>query len=230
MIKNTTLYHRFWYIKKRNAKRVSVLLRLLLILIILCCTLFYANKNLMPALHIASEYKVNTIVTTAVNNAVNEMFIHNPGYEDLVYVDMDKDGRINSIRTDVVKLNKLSTGISNDVCNKLASLGKEKINVPLGTLFGNSLLSGEGPGLKIKIQPAGNVETDFKSEFSSVGINQTRHRIYLQVIAKVSIIAPLSRRKTEITTTVPVAETIIIGKVPHVYLEDLSVPAQGTFF
>jgi sporulation protein YunB len=220
VIKNTTLYHRFWYIKKRNAKRVNILLRLLLILIILGFTLFYANKNLMPALHIASECKVNTIVTAAVNSTVNETLMHNPGYEDLVHVDMDKDGRANSIRTDVVKLNKLSTGISTDVCNKLASLEKEDITVPFGALFGNSLLSGEGPGLKIKIQPAGNVETGFKSEFSSAGINQTRHRIYLQVIAKVSIIAPLGRRKTEITTTVPVAETIIIGKVPQIYLEN----------
>ena len=59
-----------------------------------------------------------------------------------------------------------------------------------GSFTGFKLLAGKGPGVKITISSIGSVETDLKSEFISQGINQTLHRVYLQVKCYVSILTP----------------------------------------
>lgn len=71
--------------------------------------------------------------------------------------------------------------------------------------------------MPIKISSIGNVETDLKSEFSAQGINQTLHRVYLQVICEVSILTPYSNITEKITNQVLIAENVIVGKIPNTY-------------
>jgi len=82
-----------------------------------------------------------------------------------------------------------------------------------------SLFAAGGPKINVRVIPTGSVETDFESEFVSAGINQTRHRIYLEVKTTVGIVVPFTDKKTEITTRIPVAETVIIGDVPEFYID-----------
>ena len=86
-----------------------------------------------------------------------------------------------------------------------------------GSFTGISLLAGRGPGVKIRISSVGNVETDLRSEFISEGINQTLHRVYLQVKCEVSILTPFETISKDITNQVLIAENVIIGKIPSTY-------------
>lgn len=78
-------------------------------------------------------------------------------------------------------------------------------------------MAGKGPGVPIRISTIGNVETDLKSEFSSQGINQTLHRVYLQVICEVSILTPYNSITEKITNQVLIAENVIVGRIPNTY-------------
>lgn len=78
-------------------------------------------------------------------------------------------------------------------------------------------MAGKGPGIKITISSIGNVETDLKSEFTAQGINQTLHRVYLQVKCEVSILTPFEDISREITNQVLLAESVIVGKIPNTY-------------
>lgn len=78
-------------------------------------------------------------------------------------------------------------------------------------------MAGKGPGIKITISSIGNVETDLRSEFIAQGINQTLHRIYLQVKCEVSILTPFEDISREITNQVLLAESVIVGKIPNTY-------------
>lgn len=213
MIKNSTLYHRFWYIRKRNVSRVHTYIRLLTIFIILAFFVIYANKSLLPVLADISEFKARSLVTMAVNDAVNEVFAGNVRYEDLVVVKEAEDGRTRSIEIDRIKLNKLSSDISSSIRERLLLLEDKSISVPFGALLGNTPFEGSGPDLHVKIEPAGIVEVGFESEFSTAGINQTRHRIYLQVRSAVDIIAPLGTKRTELTNSILIAEAMIVGGI-----------------
>ena len=63
----------------------------------------------------------------------------------------------------------------------------------------------------------GTVETDLKSEFKEAGINQTLHRIYLEVKCNVNILTPYSTIKETIVNQVLLAEGVIVGNIPNTY-------------
>lgn len=86
-----------------------------------------------------------------------------------------------------------------------------------GNFTGNNLLSGYGPDIKVKVIPQGTVTTEFKTEFLSAGINQTRHRVYLNVSGTMYVTAPFMEDEMTIDTGVTIAETVLIGDVPEFY-------------
>lgn len=79
------------------------------------------------------------------------------------------------------------------------------------------ILSGRGPNVPIKMSTIGNVETELVSQFSHAGINQTLHRIYLNVNCKVTILTPFDTIEENITNQVLIAEAVIVGEVPSNY-------------
>jgi len=217
MIKNSILYHRLWYVKKRNARKATVYFRILLIFILFATFVYYANKNILPCLNTICEHKAKSIITRTVNETVQEVFSENAGYGDFVRINRDGSDRINFFETDVARLNKLSARLSADIRNKLDSLERQKVSIPFGALLGNSAFSGMGPELRMAIQTARDIETAFQSEFFTAGMNQTRHILYLRVHIEASVHAPLVQRKIDVTSVIPVAETVIVGAVPERY-------------
>ncbi|MBQ9313501.1 MAG: sporulation protein YunB [Clostridia bacterium] len=71
--------------------------------------------------------------------------------------------------------------------------------------------------MTVKIIPVGTVNTDYKTEFLSSGINQTRHRIYIEIKSEMSVVAPFTNETVEVVTNVNVAETVLIGNVPDTF-------------
>lgn len=86
-----------------------------------------------------------------------------------------------------------------------------------GSFTGVKLLAGRGPGINVIISSIGNVETDLRSEFTSKGINQTLHRVYLQVDCEVSILTPFKDLDKKISNQVLLLENVIVGQIPDTY-------------
>lgn len=72
-------------------------------------------------------------------------------------------------------------------------------------------------GIKIVVLSIGNVETDLKSEFIAQGINQTLHRVYLQIKCEVKILTPFNTITQSIDNQVLLLENVIVGHVPNTY-------------
>lgn len=71
--------------------------------------------------------------------------------------------------------------------------------------------------MEIIIETAGDIETNIKSEFSDAGINQTLHRIYIEVNCHVGILTAYKNTDEEINTQVLLAEAVIVGNIPDSY-------------
>ena len=177
------------------------------------------DKRLRIGMNQISEYRVKSIVSRVVSNAVSENFPEDINYEDIVSITRDENGTITSIQTDIGKLNRIFANVSRSVQSQLSDLSDERISIPLGAVFGQTIFAARGPKINIRVIPIGSVETDFKSEFSSAGINQTRHRIYILFNVEMGVAIPFVEKKTVITTSLPVAETVIVGEVPNYYVD-----------
>ena len=160
--------------------------------------------------------RARLIAAQIVNKKTKES-IENIDYNDLITIIRDNDGNITMVKANVISINRISAVLTIDIQEALENKEQTLIKIPLGSIFGNQILSNFGPNIAIKINPTGLVTTDFRSEFIEAGINQTIHRIYLYTVCKVNIVTPLKTITNEITNEVMVAESVIVGPVPSSY-------------
>jgi hypothetical protein len=86
-------------------------------------------------------------------------------------------------------------------------------------LTGIEAFAGLGPNIYFRIIPVSSVSCGFSSDFASVGINQTKHSIYLNVVADISIVMPSRTENFAVVTQILVGESVIVGKVPDTFLQ-----------
>lgn len=178
----------------------------------------FLEAQLVPAVESLTVNAARQAAVSAVNQSVIEKLNEdNITYEDLISLQRDANGKVQTITTNMAKTNQIKAEITQAVQKNLQ---QEKIQtgVPLGTLLGSRLLHGRGPDIPLVVTLKGNVESDFKTGFESAGINQTRHQIYLELHTEIYSFIPGLHTATDITTSVLVAETVIVGEVPQLYL------------
>ena len=158
-------------------------------------------------------------ITFTVNEVLaEEVMAETIDYNDMVSLMTDKNGNITALVTNMANVNYLQAKITNAIVKKFAESDVTKVEIPLGSLFGNAFLSGHGPIISANILSVTNVNTTFRNEFSDAGINQTRHRIMMDVDVTLGILlAGYQNRWDTVTTEITVAETVIVGSVPNTY-------------
>lgn len=121
------------------------------------------------------------------------------------------------ISANVITVNEIISDIAIKIQEELNKEENNSFNIRLGSLTGTKILSGRGPNVKIKIETIGNLDTDLRSEFETKGINQTLHKMYLQVECNVIILTPFKTTEEKIVNQVLLAEAVIIGTTPNTY-------------
>lgn len=177
------------------------------------------ERNLKPTILAIAEAKARLIATEAINNAIHQKVVTDVDYKDLIYVHKDNRGRIVLMQPNTVKINKLASDTTLEVQGTLEKLPTTGFKIPVGQVLGSQLLASYGPKIKVTIFPVGTVRVEVEDEFTEAGINQTRHRLYLEVLTNIKIVVPLVSTYVKVTTQVPVAETIIVGEVPTSYFK-----------
>lgn len=179
----------------------------------------YFQRNVTRVLVAISEATMRASTTVAVNDAVYYTLSDDIRYEDLVNVERDQNGNVVSVSANALKINKIARDTASISQSNLKSLSLNGIPIPLGALTGIEAFAGLGPQIPFRIIPVSSVACDFSSEFESVGINQTKHSIYLNVIADISIVMPSRTENFAVITEILVGEYVIVGNVPDTYLQ-----------
>ena len=140
------------------------------------------------------EYAVNVCEDSAIKEIntlmEDEVFSHPDEFADLVVLERDSDNRITALRTDIIAVGKVKARIVNGLFDRLDYLEETQTEVPLGTVFAPNLFTGMGPRVKVGLAGLAQMEARFVSAFTSAGINQTRHRILIEVHAGFRILTP----------------------------------------
>lgn len=177
---------------------------------------YYFVNQVSPTIKTLCDTRAKAIALKATNEAVMER-LNEIKYDNLIHVTTNEKGTITGLNADVIEMNKLSTKITTEIQKKLLNIDDAEIKIPIGRFLGLSVFSGYGPRIIVKAIPTGNVSVDFKTEFMSEGINQTRHRIYLEIKTSVRMVAPFISNVVPFETNMTVAETVIVGDIPNTY-------------
>lgn len=188
------------------------------ILIISTALLSVFELRVRPIISEVATSRAKSIAVRVISNVVNDtMAKENIKYNDLVSFQKNGEQNITAVTSNVVAINKLKATLTMEIEKKISNIDTMSTKIPLGNLLNQSFLSGLGPKIKIKMVPIGYATIDVKNEFTSAGINQTKHEIYLEISCALSVLLPVSSEGTLVKTQIPVAETIIVGNVPGTY-------------
>ena len=192
--------------------------RALLLLVLMTLLILRVERNVTDVVLTLSQATARSLAIQALNEAASEMLGLGVHYADLMTVEKDEQGQVRLIQANTPEMNRLAAQASLLAQERLTAMGQKTVVVPLGSAVGLTLLAGSGPRIPISIVPVGSVQTDFETEFEACGINQTRHKVYLQLSASIRIVIPTGAKTTNVTANMLVAESIIVGKVPESFV------------
>lgn len=205
---------------------------LAIILLGLLLVLWAADRTVTDALISIAEQEARRRAVHAIDKVVIGQVNRIADPAALVVFEKDVDGRIAAYRINTAMVNEVAARGAEAVAGEFSSLIGKRFGIPLGDLTGFRFLAGTGPVIPVELTHTGSINTDLQQEFSVAGINQTRHRIWLEVDATVRVVLPITAREMKLTGNVPITDTVIVGPVPNSFvsgpLGGVTLPVEST--
>ncbi len=200
----------------RKRRRKRIILRAILIIAILIPLLFFYNKKVVNNIVLYSQETVFSETKNSLNNAI-KLSLNDTEYGDLINVEKNTQGDVIFLSANSLKINKISKNVVEYSKILIDNQLKKGVDIPIWTFSGITFLSGYGKDINYKFLSIGSVSSEFISEFTSEGLNQTKHSIYIQINVEIKLIMPFSNKKLKVNEKILVCESILLGKVPEIY-------------
>lgn len=204
--------------KRDKRKSIKWFVCLILLLVLAVYSAVFTEKIIKPNLAAIAEVKVKSMMTRIVNEAVREQFVNDADVKGLLTIKTDQEGNITYVESNTTAMNALATNLTQAVQNQYKWEDASMLRVPAGSLMGSQILSQFGPYITLKVLPIGTSKVNFKTEFESMGINQTKYKVYLEMDSQARVLAPFSINNIDVKNTILIAEAIIVGEVPNSYI------------
>lgn len=191
-----------------------------LFLVAMVCTAVYGVHIVSMLRDLSGEIAVSDAKDAAIDTVNEAMLLMmtrgNYDYDYFVDLGTGKDGQVASLNANMSRINAFSAALLDYV----GQLDRKNIQVaiPLGNLMGSSLLLGRGPEIVIHMIMLTSPHIQFRSELTAAGINQTEHRLLLDVVVDIDVLVPWGAVSTQAVTEVLIAQTVIVGRVPNLYV------------
>lgn len=218
---------KFYILNKKSSRKNNKIYKVFIVMVIAIVIVLTAIKAVTPVFNKLCTDKAKSIATIICNQQTTKC-IQNYNYSDFVTIHTDKDKNITMLEANMININMVISEIAEKIQKEIDNTENEDIYISSGSFTGVSLLAGRGPKIPIRISTIGNVKTDFKSEFIEKGVNQTLHRLYLEIECEISILTPFNTINEKINNQLIIAENIIVGNIPSAYYNLEGLEAKET--
>ena len=177
------------------------------------------TARLRPQIETIATSQAVNLISVAMGQEVDDcLSSEHLNYGDFVTVTTDSEGRVTARTGNSTGRALLKRRVVENLAARLESISPEDLAVPAGNLTGWLLLSNIGPNVRIQVRSVGDVTAEYRNAFTSAGVNQTCHQVWLDLSATVYLLIPGNVMPVTVSDSVCVAETVIVGQVPDTYL------------
>lgn len=205
--------------RRRSSRRLRprVLLALLALLLML---VLYLHFNCLPTVETLVIMEVDNESSNLINDAV-DAYLTGGGicYDDLVTLERAADGSVAAARIDLAAVNRMKSAILRELDERIPYRVRQSVRVPLGNVVLPALFSGRGLGLPVRVVNLRSTNAELASSFSQAGVNQTLHTLSLRVEVELLLLSPAGLLSHQVSATVPIAQTVIVGAVPSIMFQ-----------
>lgn len=203
--------------KSKTKKRIIISFFASLLVTLFLVTIFVKNISSGLTEYIAKTVnKENTLI-------LKEAFSHsqnsNIDIDNLIMVVKNSKEEITEVNFDMKSASELLssiTGYMNEHISDYNYLGY-RIDVPIGILSKNPLLTNVGPKIPIKVELSDVALGNVKTVVKPFGINNALVEVYLDIILRSSILYPFEVIEENTSYSSLITSKIITGKVPDFF-------------
>lgn len=220
---------RFYKIKKIKFRNIFmyVIIIVIFIDIIIFNTL---GKKLGESVSFLTKLKLDEITKYYMNDTIKKYL--NVDSNDYIKVNL-VNNNIVSVDIDNVMCNKLLNNIIVDLESNVKNLEKGMISnyhnleiingdngiiifMPVGVSFGNSLFSGLGPKIPVKVSFLENIDAYVDVIVENYGINNSLIKLYINIDVEEVLEMPTKNRFSNVKYKFLISSKLINGEVPSV--------------
>lgn len=201
--------------KRKNRKKFFIILFSVFFIFILFVS--FISKIVNPIILSYGEIESKRLVTTSCNEAIYNV-TSSTIYDSLITINYASDNSITMIKANTEQINKISNILAQKTQSLIDENGKLGFKISIGSLTGIGFLTNRGFKISFCVSSVGSVLCNFYTSFTSAGINQTCHKIFVNIEATCSLILPFKTNNFTIKANYLLTECIIVGKVPNTYL------------
>lgn len=187
--------------------------KVLIIMIIAGVIMFLAEQRISSLAIRLGEVQLENEIRKECNRIAAEILgRYEDDFNEISY-EVSGDG-VRYIQVNFAKLNNYKCELTDALSEYLKTHNEIVCYVPFGALLSNDIFAAQGANMPIEITSTGTAEVDFLDDFTTGGINQTRHRLMLKIIVKVQLHTVGDRTEKIIEIEIPVTERVTVGEVP----------------
>lgn len=203
--------------RKRTPRRIPSLKILLPAFITAAAAAVFAliNAKLREPLIGAARECVTEAASSAVNASVAEVMRGAESFSILSVRELGEESF--AVTADTARIDALASAIASEAQSRLAESGRKGAVAELWSASGVTLLSGRGPRVRVSFAPEGSVSSQISSSLRSSGINQSLFSVSLVLTCRVQFVLGGRTELVTVKNTVPICETVLMGRVPQVY-------------
>ena len=201
--------------KRRNAFR-CIWFVLISLVVTAAAFVVLLDIRLRPVLREYALLQVRTQTGLSVNQAIGEVLCRRQG--QWLQLSYGEDGHVLAVRVDEQALGLFKTEVAQSVLSSLSDCRQLPVSVQVGSVMGGSLLTGRGPVMHFPVNTACTATVSVQNSFSSAGINQTQHIVMLTVDIDMAVTLPDGCEKQSYRQEGTVAQTVLVGQTPQVYI------------
>lgn len=201
----------------KNNKNHEKLVKIVLILTIAILVMINILNAIDPIFESACVDVVNGLITVEISK-ITSANIDKYQENEIITIKQDEYGNVQLLQVNSRPLNNMISDITKDIQSSINNNSNVNSYIPFGSITGIKWISGFGPRIPLKTALSGAIQTKIRNEFDEAGINQTVHRLYLDIICNINILTPYEVIETQIKSEMVLSENVIIGGVPNVYL------------
>ena len=206
-------------IKQKKRRRRKTILIFLIVFVFFFIFLLYYYFLVRDIVFEVSKAKLNKISTQSINLSISELLENKEiNLTELLFVEKDNNNNIKALSVNTLLFNKISNFLATTVNSKIEENCKPGLLIPVGTLSGLYFLNGKGKEVLFSCSPVGNVKCDIDSSFESAGINQTIHRLLINVSVEISVTLPIKNIIIPNQISFLALETMIVGDIPSIFI------------
>lgn len=207
---------RFIHMRFRPRRPIRPRTRFLVLTLVLGLVL-YLHYGWLPTVRELVTMQLDNETSNLINEAVDAYLAEGQlCYEDLVTFERTADGSVAAARIDLGAVNRMKSVILRELDERIPERVRQSVGVPLGNALFPALLSGHGGSLPVRVVSLRSTNAELESGFSATGVNQTLHRLDLRVEVDLLLFTPAGLLSRQVSCTVPVAQTILVGDIPNI--------------